>query len=121
VTGNVCTFAQLGAVAALGLGAKQRDEWRAAHQKRRDIAFELGSKLFDCIKPQGGLFLFADARRHLKGKLKDAESLARHCLDTVKVAVVPGSAFGREGFLRLSFSSPENILREGFSRLEKAL
>ncbi|HEX4047335.1 MAG TPA: pyridoxal phosphate-dependent aminotransferase [Elusimicrobiota bacterium] len=120
VTGNVCTFAQLGAVAALDLGASHRDAWRAAHQTRRDVAFELGSKLFDCVKPRGGLFLFADARRHLK-KHKDSAALAQHLLDKARVAVVPGSAFGREGFLRLSFSSPEAVLREGFSRLEEAL
>lgn len=121
LTGNVCTFAQLGAVAALELGSAHRDAWRAAHQKRRDVAFELGSRLFECVKPQGGLFLFADARRRLGGKLADSETLARHLLEKAGVAVVPGSAFGREGFLRLSFSSPENVLREGYARLEKAL
>ena len=121
VTGNACTFAQLGAVAALELGAAHRDSWRAAHQKRRDIAFELGSRLFIARKPEGGLFLFADARRHLGGKFKDSAALARHLLENGRVAVVPGSAFGREGFLRLSFSSPEAVLREGFARMEKVL
>jgi aspartate aminotransferase len=121
LTGNVCTFAQLGAAAALDLGAEHRDAWRAAHQKRRDVAFELGSRLFDCARPQGGLFLFADARRHLGGKFKDSQALARYLLEKAGVAVVPGSAFGREGFLRLSFSSPEPVLREGYARLEKAL
>jgi aspartate aminotransferase len=121
LTGNVCTFAQLGAVAALGLGPAHRESWRAAHQKRRDLAFELGSRLFSCVKPQGGLFLFADARRHLGGKFKDSAALAQHLLEKARVAVVPGSAFGREGFLRLSFSSPEAVLREGFARLEKVL
>ena len=121
VTGNVCTFAQLGAVAALGLGGAHREAWRGVHQKRRDAAFELGSRLFDCVKPAGGLFLFADARRHLGRKIKDSEALARHLLEKGRVAVVPGSAFGREGFLRLSFSSPEAVLREGFARMEKVL
>jgi aspartate aminotransferase len=121
LTGNVCTFAQLGAVAALGLGDANRGEWRAAHQARRDLAFELGSRLFDCVKPQGGLFLFADARRHLGGKFKDSAALALHLLEKGRVAVVPGSAFGREGFLRLSFSSPPAVLREGYARMEKVL
>ncbi|HXS99920.1 MAG TPA: pyridoxal phosphate-dependent aminotransferase [Elusimicrobiota bacterium] len=120
LTGNVCTFAQAGAVAALELGAAHRDAWRAAHQERRDLAFELGAKLFDCAKPQGGLFLFADARRRLGGKHRDSAALARHLLDA-GVAVVPGSAFGREGFLRLSFSAKPDVLREGFARIGKAL
>ena len=121
VTGNACTFAQLGAAAALDLGAAHRDAWLAAHQNRRDLAFELGSRLFSARKPEGGLFLFADARRHLGGKFKDSAALARHLLENGRVAVVPGSAFGREGFLRLSFSSPEAVLREGFARMEKVL
>ncbi|MFI5363547.1 MAG: pyridoxal phosphate-dependent aminotransferase [Elusimicrobiota bacterium] len=121
LTGNVCTFAQAGAVAALDLGPAHRDAWRAAHQKRRDVAFELASRLFVAMKPQGGLFLFADARRHLGGKFKDSAELARHLLVNGRVAVVPGSAFGREGFLRLSFSSSEAVLREGFARMEKVL
>ena len=121
VTGNVCTFGQVGAAAALGLGAAHRESWLAAHQKRRDVAYELGSKLFECARPQGGLFLFADARRHLGARFKDTSALAAHFLERAKVALAPGSAFGREGFLRLSFSAPEAVLREGFARLEKAL
>ncbi|MDD5303322.1 MAG: pyridoxal phosphate-dependent aminotransferase [Elusimicrobia bacterium] len=121
VTGNTCTFAQCGALAALGLGDAHRSSWRAAHQKRRDVAFELGSRLFGCAKPQGGLFLFADARRHLGARFADSSALAAHFLEAGKVAVVPGSAFGREGFLRLSFSASEATLREGFARLEGAL
>jgi aspartate aminotransferase len=121
LTGNVCTFAQAGAVAALQLGAAHRDAWRAAHQERRDLAYELGSRLFDCAKPQGGLFLFADARRHLGAKFKDSAALARHLLEQARVAVVPGSAFGREGALRLSFSASPAVLREGFARMGKAL
>jgi aspartate aminotransferase len=121
VTGNACTFAQAGAVAALGLGAPHREQWRAEHQKRRDVAYALGSKLFDCVKPQGGLFVFADARRHLGKSFRNSAELAEHFLYKASVAVVPGSAFGREGFLRLSFSAPEAALREAFARLEKSL
>ena len=121
VTGNVCTFAQYGAIAALGLSGEHRGSWRAAHEKRRDIAWELASKLFDGVRPQGGLFIFADAKKHLGARFKDSAALAAHLLENGKVAVVPGSAFGREGYLRLSFSAPEETLREGFARMGKVL
>ncbi|MFI5346273.1 MAG: pyridoxal phosphate-dependent aminotransferase [Elusimicrobiota bacterium] len=121
VTGNVCTFAQYGAIAALGLGGEHRGPWRAAHQKRRDTAWALASRLFEGAAPQGGLFVFADARKHLGGRYKDSAALAAYLLEKAKVAVVPGSAFGREGFLRLSFSAPEEVLREGFLRMENIL
>lgn len=121
VTGNVCTFAQHGAIAALGLGRGERERRRAVYQKRRDLAYALASRAFDCVKPRGGLFVFADARRHLGGPTKDTEALAERLLHEAGVSVVPGSACGMEGFLRFSFTSPEPALREAFSRLEAAL
>lgn len=121
VTGNVCTFAQRGAIAALGLGRGELDRRRAVFQKRRDLAYALASRSFDCVKPQGGLFVFADARRHLGGPIKDTEALAERLLHKAEVSVVPGSACGMEGFLRFSFTSPEPALREAFSRIEAAL
>ena len=121
VTGNVCTFAQRGAIAAMGLGRGVLDRRRAVFQKRRDLAYALASRRFDCVKPRGGLFVFADARRLLGKRFKDSAALAEHLLETAGVSVVPGSACGMEGFLRFSFTSPEPVLREAFSRIEAAL
>jgi aspartate aminotransferase len=121
VTGNVCTFAQKGAVAACRLAARELEKRRAVYQRRRDLAYSLASPLFDCVKPQGAFYLFADARRHLGGRFKDSAALAAHLLEKAGVAVVPGSACGQEGYLRISFSAPEAALREGFARIEGAL
>lgn len=121
ITGNVCTFAQHGAIAALGLPRRELEARRRELQKKRDLAYALASRLFDCLKPRGGFFVFADARRHLGGRFKDSAALARHLLEEARVAVVPGSACGLEGFLRLSFTAPEPSLRSGFARLEEAL
>lgn len=121
ITGNVCTFAQHGAIAALRLGSGELERRRAVYQKRRDLAFALASRSFDCLKPRGGLFVFADTSRHLGGPIKDTEALAQHLLQKAGVSVVPGSACGMEDFLRLSFTSPEPVLREAFARIEAAL
>lgn len=121
VTGNVCTFAQWGAVAALGLAPAIITQRRAALQRRRDLAHSLASRSFDCAKPQGALFLFADVRRHLGGRHEDSAALARFLLHKAGVVVVPGSACGQEGYLRISFSGSERTLREGFARIEEAL
>lgn len=118
VTGNVCTFVQHGGLAALRVdeGAARRAEL----QKRRDLAYALGALHFDCLEPQGGLFLWADARRHLKAGALDTNALARRLLEA-GVAVLPGSACGQEGFLRVSFSASEADIREGFARMGKVL
>ena len=67
------------------------------------------------------MYLFADVRRYLGSKHKDSAALAGYLLREAKVAVVPGSAFGAEGFVRISFSGSEQDLRQGFARMERAL
>jgi aspartate aminotransferase len=121
VTGNVCTFAQHGAIAALRLGRSHRDGLRRTFTKRRDLAFQSAVRLFDCIKPRGGFFVFPDIRRLLGKRFKGSEDLADFLLKKAGVAVVPGAACGMEGHLRISFSSSEENIREGFRRMEQAL
>lgn len=121
VTGNACTFAQHGALAALELGAAFHERRRADYERRRDLAHAAASRLFPVAKPQGGFFLWADARARLRGRTRTTGALAERLLRESGVAVVPGSACGVEGFLRISFSSSERNAREGFRRLEAAL
>ena len=47
--------------------------------------------------------------------------MATLLLDEVKVALVPGSAFGAEGFLRLSYATSMEKIKEGIDRVEKAV
>ena len=66
------------------------------------------------------MFFFLDVR----GVLREGESdldLARGLLSRHRVGLVPGSAFGEPGRLRLSFSLPEPLLREGIRRLSTGL
>ncbi|MDE2291080.1 MAG: aminotransferase class I/II-fold pyridoxal phosphate-dependent enzyme, partial [Elusimicrobia bacterium] len=119
VTGNVCTFAQRGALAALG--AAEEPERLAAFEARRDLLHGLVSPLLPGPKPAGGLFLWLDARGRLGGRFPDTAALAAHLLQAGRVAVLPGSACGAEGWLRLSFSGTEAALREGAARLRGAL
>ena len=121
VTGNVCTFAQHGAIAALALDQNYFEERRAIFQKRRDLAFALALRSFDCAKPQGAFYLFADVRRYLGRQFEDSAQLAAHLLRKGRVAVVPGAACGMEGYLRISFSTSEENICKGFERIEGAL
>lgn len=121
VTGNVCTFAQYGAIAALKMGPGYADKRRTIFQTRRDLAYSLSRPIFQGYKPQGGFYVFADARAHLGGKLKTSGDLAAFLLKKAHVAVVPGAACGREGFLRISFSHSEDSIREGFRRMKAVL
>jgi aspartate aminotransferase len=120
LSGNVCTFAQQGALAALDLPAAFVQGRCAILQQRRDVAFVYASALFGCVRPQGAFYLFADIRPCLR-KDETSTDLALRLLQTAGVAVVPGEAFGCPGFIRISFGAAEEKLHNGFERIKKAL
>jgi len=121
VTGNVATFVQHGALAALTLGPAYLSARRKTFAARRDLAFAASGRIFDGLKPRGGFFLFPDVRRHLGKRFPDSARLAEFLLEDAGVAVLPGSACGAEGYLRVSFSHSEKAIAEGFNRMERAL
>jgi aspartate aminotransferase len=115
---NATTFAQYGALAAL-----QEKEKTAAALKEMLSAFDRRRKFLHaelnripgirCLLAQGAFYLFPNITRF---GLKDQDFCAR-LLDEQKVAAVPGSAFGAEGFLRLSYATSDEILAKGVKRL----
>jgi aspartate aminotransferase len=120
LTGNVCTFAQEGALAALSLDPLLLEENCARLKEKRDLAYEYACRLFDCIKPGGGFYLFPDVSRYLKGG-RTSQDLAARLLDKGGVAVVPGEAFGMTGHIRISYAVPEKELIAGFKRIASVL
>ena len=121
LSGNVCTFAQYGALAAL---SSLDDRFLAARQaeleQKRDIAFQGISKLFPCIRPRGAFYLFPDISAALKDN-QTSEILAAHLLKQAGVAVVPGEAFGMATHLRLSYAVSEENLKKGLDQIAEVL
>jgi aspartate aminotransferase len=120
LSGNVCTFAQHGALAALKMDQSLVRQRRAILQKRRDLAYELAQGVFECSKPQGAFYLFANIEPCLRPG-ETGEELALRLLQTAGVAVVPGEAFHQPGYLRISFGADEADLHAGFERIKNAL
>lgn len=82
----------------------------------------------NCIKAGGAFYAFPDARAAIenlfkKGKISAATdlALADYLLDEFGVAVVPGSAFGAEGYFRISFATSMENLKNALDRIERAL
>jgi aspartate aminotransferase len=120
LTGNVCTFAQWGALAALDLGESFVENMRSDLQHKRNIAFEYAEQLFTCIKPGGAFYLFPDVSAHLYGN-QTAEDLAARLLKAAGVGVIPGEAFGMPHHIRISYALPEKDLIAGFERMAEVL
>jgi len=81
-----------------------------------------------CVMAGGAFYAFPDARGaiaalHKKGVIKDATDIAlsEYLLVEAGVAVVPGSAFGSEGYIRLSFATSMGNLENALARISKAL
>jgi aspartate aminotransferase len=120
LTGNVCTFAQYGALAALSLDGHLLSARQSELQQKRDMAFQYVSKLFDCIKPRGAFYLFPDVSTVLKND-ETSEALAGRILKQAGVAVVAGEAFGMAKHLRISFAVSEENLKNGLEQIAEVL
>lgn len=115
-TGNVCTFAQYGALAALSLDQRILSERKKEMEKKREIACTYTAGLFPCIRPGGAFYLFPDISEYLAETDTD-EDFCTYILENTGVAVVPGRAFGRAGHVRISYGISENLLKEGFEKI----
>ena len=120
LSGNVCTFAQHGGLGALQMDQGIVEERRRELERRRDLAYALTRELFECVKPQGAFYLFADARAHLDAG-ESSEDLAMRLLDQAGVAVVPGEAFGGPGHIRIAFGAAETEMRAAFMKIKEVL
>jgi aspartate aminotransferase len=120
LTGNVCTFAQYGAMAALEMDDGLLIRRRADLQRKRDLAFDQVSGLFPCIRPQGAFYLFPDISDHLN-KGETSGDFAARILEKTAVAVVPGEDFGMDGHVRICYAAPDDQLLEAFKRIREVL
>ncbi len=78
------------------------------------------------IYPQGAFYLMLDIRSFIgksyKGEVIDSSlAFADRLLTDYNVALIPGSGFGLEGFVRLSYAINIDSIKKGFDRLEEFL
>ncbi len=120
MSSNVTTFAQFGALAAL----QQKEKTAAAlatmlaafDRRRRNLHAELNRiPGISCLLAEGAFYLFPNISRF---GLSDLDFCNR-LLEQEKVAAVPGSAFGAEGYLRLSYATSDEIIAKGVARLAR--
>ena len=127
-TSNPNTPAQWAAVEALRGPQESVEQMRAEFERRRDWLVPALEALpgVRCPNPGGAFYVFPDLSAHLGRTLggqaiPDSLALAEHLLQTAHISLVPGSAFGSEGYLRLSFATSMERIQEGVRRLAEAL
>jgi len=128
VTSCATSIAQQAALGAL-LGSQEATEnMVAAFRERRDFVCERIRKIpnVSFAEPHGAFYVLVDISHYLGkscgGKtVTTSLELAEYLLDTAQVAVVPGSAFGAEGTIRIAYAKSVDVLSAALDALDSAL
>jgi aspartate aminotransferase len=123
-TSNISNISQRAAIAALNGDLSAVHDMRAAFDRRRKIMTTMLNAIdgVSCSEPEGAFYCFPNVTgllgRPIGGRVSTTSAeLATTLLDTIKIAVVPGEAFGTPGFFRLSYALGDQDLAEGLDRL----
>jgi len=73
----------------------------------------------ECSMPEGAFYVMPNVKRLLGGPVRDSIELSKLLLDEARVVVTAGSAFGMEGYLRISYANSLEAIREGVRRIDQ--
>ncbi len=125
-TSNISNVSQRAALAAVSGDLSAVAEMRTAFDRRRRTMVAMLNAIdgVTCPEPEGAFYCFPNVTgllgRSLKGRVASTSAeLAEVLLETIKVAVVPGEAFGAPGYFRLSYALSDGDLEEGLSRVSE--
>jgi aminotransferase len=111
---------QMAACEALASGRKSVEEMKREYKRRREFVVEkLNAIGLECHKPEGTFYVFPC----IKNTALDSLEFAQKLLKEQKVAVVPGTAFGKQydDYIRISYATSFDSLKEALSRIENFL
>ncbi len=123
-TSNPCSISQAAAAAALDGDQSEVRKMTAAYRSRHDYIVDALNALpgFECRPSDGAFYAFPRVTGAIdKLGLADDSALVAHVLQEADVAMVPGSAFGAPGYVRISFACSIEELREAVQRIGNAL
>lgn len=123
-TSHVTSFVQMAAIAAAKLPDSVVDGMVQEFDSRRKYCMGRLDALADyCtyVKPTGAFYFYVNFNKFLKDRGKNDVDLCKELLANHHVAAVPGSSFGKENFVRLSYANSPANLAKAFDRLEEYL
>jgi aspartate aminotransferase len=129
-TSNPNSIAQKASVEALNGRQDTIEEMRREFDQRRKYMVEKLNQIkgVSCLKPAGAFYAFPNVSKILEKGVKyngkriiNSFDLADFILKEAEVALIPGSAFEAEGYLRLSYATSMEDVKEGLDRIENIL
>ncbi|MCP3671455.1 MAG: pyridoxal phosphate-dependent aminotransferase [Gammaproteobacteria bacterium] len=124
-TSNPTSISQVAAQAALEGSQECIQEMLVSFKQRHDYVVDRLNKIdgVSCLATDGTFYCFPnvqEAMNRIDGVTTDVE-LAEHLIEHAGVALVPGSAFGLSGHVRISIATSQDNLTNALDRLEQAL
>lgn len=127
-TSGASSISQRAAIAAVNADPAVVKEMQAAFKKRRDLLVSLFKEVphVECNNPGGAFYLFPEVsyyfgKKHGDTVIKDAKDLCMYLLNVGHVALTPGGAFGAPKYIRLSYATSEDQIREAVRRIKDSL
>lgn len=116
-----CSISQYASVPALALTHNDLSVYIKAYQSRVDFVCDVMSEIqgMEVMRPKGGFYVFPSIHKILERANIDDQTFCLQLLEQAQVAIMPGSAFGASGYLRLSCASEMRILEQAMRRLKK--
>ncbi|BAH06397.1 hypothetical protein CKR_1346 [Clostridium kluyveri NBRC 12016] len=125
-TGNPNSIAQYASVAAIDGEESQIEEMVREFKRRRDYMVDKISKIpgVSYLNPKGAFYVMLNISetfgKNIDGvTIDDSLSFSEQLLEKEKVAVVPGLGFGIDGYVRLSYATSMENIKEGLDRIER--
>ncbi len=119
-TTNPSSISQAAAVEALN-GTQDFIKTRAeSFKERRDFVVKYLNNIkgLSCLKPNGAFYVFPNCQKLLGKKLKTDKEFVEKLLEEALVAVVQGSAFGLDGYFRISYATSMDNLKKALERIK---
>ena len=121
-TSNPSSISQAAAVEALNGTQDFIQERAEAFKERRDFVVDSLNNIkgISCLKPSGAFYVFPSCKKLLgkKTKLKTDTEFVEKLLEKANVAVVQGSAFGLNGYFRISYATSMDNLKKALERIK---
>ncbi|WP_303020780.1 pyridoxal phosphate-dependent aminotransferase [Muribaculum intestinale] len=127
-TSGACSIAQKAAEAAYTGPQECVEDMRKAFERRRDLIVGLSRTIpgWKVNEPQGAFYLFPEVSSYFGKRngdyvINNDSDLAMYLLQEAHVATVAGSAFCAPGYIRMSYATSDDNIREAMERIKNAL
>ena len=119
-TSNPTTMSQWGALEAISGDQTPLEEMVKEFDKRRQVMVHLLNEIpgITCELPKGAFYAYFNVESLFNDAIQNADQLATVLLEQAKVAVIPGSAFGSDKHIRLSYATSMENIEQGIERIK---